>query len=218
MFFDPYFYNYNEFNRQTPFFSYVRILHASPDTPAVDIYLDNALIAKNLSYKNFTEYLSIPTGLHNLMVFPASNKKTPITNTNIFISEKKIFTAAVIGSLNNISIDLISEPIKEIPSNKTLVRFIHLSPSSPPVDITLPNGTKLFEDVEYKEVADYITVDPALYTLQARLSDTDKVILTVPKIHLKPNRFYSIYGIGLSNGNPPLQFLIPLDGNTYLKF
>ncbi|WP_138207702.1 DUF4397 domain-containing protein [Haloimpatiens lingqiaonensis] len=218
MFFNPYFFNYNQFYRLTPFFSYVRLLHASPDAPAVDVYLDKKLIARNLPYKNFTEYLPIPTGLHNLMVFPAGNKKNPVIDTSIFIPEKKIFTAAAIGKLTNISIDLISEPIKEIPNNKTLVRFIHLSPDSPPVDITLPNGNKLFENVAYKEVTDYISVAPGLYTLQARLANTDTIILNVPNIRLKQNRFYSIYAVGLSTGNPPLQVLIPLDGNTYLKF
>jgi hypothetical protein len=208
----------NPFYRMEPVNSYVRILHASPDAPPVDIYANDKLIAKNVSYRNFTPYLNIPSGNTSLRIFPAGRKINPVINTSIFIPAKSIFTIAAAGKLAHIGILAIPEPVKAIPTGKAYVRFAHLSPNAPGVDITLPNGTKLFSNVKFKEYTDYIPVDGGTYTLEARVAGTPKIVLTVPSINIKPGNFYTVYAVGQVSGKPPLQVLIPLDGNSYLKF
>lgn len=212
----------NDFYRQpqrpeAPF-SYIRLLHAVPDAPAVDAYVNDRLVARNLAYRNFTSYIKLPIGSYDIKLFPAGRKTSPVISTKLVVPRQSIFTVAVIGTLKDISIYPILEPqVAKMPGN-AFVRFIHLSPNTPNVDITLPTGQKLFSDVKYKDITPYIPVKPSTLTIEARLAGTDNVILIVPNIRLLPNRFYSIYAIGLLNGKPPLQVLIPLDGNTYLKF
>lgn len=92
------------------------------------------------------------------------------------------------------------------------VRFIHLSPNAPGVDVVLLNGIKLFNDTKYKEATDYINVTPGIYTLQVRPTGSDMVLLTIPNINLETNQVYTIYAIGLVNGNPPLEAVILVDG------
>ena len=58
---------------------------------------------------------------------------------------------------------------------------------------------------------------PSTYRLQARIAGTDQVILDVPNINLTANRYYTVYAVGLPVGQPPLQVLIPLDGQSYLN-
>jgi hypothetical protein len=214
----------NDFNYDLPSymrqdqFSYARILHASPDAPPVDVYLNDRLIARNLAYKNFTPYIKIPTGLYNIRVFPTGQTGNPLIDIQFQVPARTIYTIAAIGKLQNISLQPILDPVIAFNPGSALIRFVHLSPDTPPVDITLPNGQRLFKDVEYKEVTGYIPVSAGTYTVQARPTGTDQVVLIVPNIRLLPNRVYSIYAVGLSQGNPPLQVLIPLDGSTYLKF
>lgn len=198
--------------------SYIRVLHASPDAPAVDIYANDNLIARNLTYRNFTQYLAVSPGKYNIKVYPTGRRDNPVLNTNADILAQSIFTVAAINRLANLSLLPIKEPIMPIPPGKVYVRFAHLSPDAPNVDIALPDGTKLFKDVAYKEVTDYIAVKPGTYTLYVKPAGTDKAVLYVPNITLRPNRFYTVYAVGLTGGNPPLQLLIPLDGNSYLKF
>lgn len=197
--------------------SYIRILHASPNTPSVDIYANNMLFAKNVIYREFTPYISVPSGQYNITIFPSGKMSNPILIKKITIPDNSISTVAAVDYLGNLDLMIIPEPSQPIPSNKTMIRFVHLSPNTPSVDITLPNNTKLFEDVSYKEVTDYIPVPAGTYTLEAHPTGDDEVILYVPNIKLKLNRFYTVYAIGLIENKPPLQVLIPLDGNTYLK-
>lgn len=199
-------------------FSYIRLLHASPDAKPVDVYVNDRLIASNLAYKNFTPYSKLPTGLYTIKVFPAAQTTNPVINTQFQVPARSIYTLAAVGMLQNIALQPILEPVTYYKPGASLLRFIHLSPNTPAVDITLPNGEKLFNDIEYKEVSQYISVNPGVYTFQAKPTGTNNIALLVPNIRLLPNKIYSIYAVGLSEGNPPLQVLIPLDGSTYLKF
>lgn len=203
--------------RQNETVSYVRILHAAPNTPAVDVYVNNNPVAKNVRYREFTKYLSLLPGVYNIKVYAANTTSNPVIDLNTNIPARSIFTAAAIGLPNQVSLQLIPEPHLQRLPGRVYVRFAHLSPNTPNLDITLTNGTKLFSDVQYKEVTDYIPLKPGVYNIQAKVTGTNNIVIRVPNIKLLPNRYYTLYAVGLSGGKPPLQVLIPLDGNSYLK-
>lgn len=197
--------------------SFIRVLHASPNAPGVDIYVNNVLTARDVTYKEFTQYIPLAGGLYNIKAYPTGTKVNPVIDTNVNIPPGSIFTIAVTGMLADIALTLIQEPpIQRLPS-ETFIRVAHLSPNTPHVDITLSSGAKLFTDVEYKEITDYIRIRPGVYELQARQAGTNNIILDVPNTNLRAGNIYTVYIVGLEKGNPPLQVLIPLDGSTYLK-
>ncbi|HYF84323.1 MAG TPA: DUF4397 domain-containing protein [Clostridia bacterium] len=196
---------------------FIRLLHASPNTPTVDVYANDNLVARNLSYKEFTEYFPVPASSYRISAFPTGQKSNPVLSTNISVPAGSILTVAGVGVAPNLSILSVADRLMPIPPGKTYIRFVHLSPNAQSVDVTLPNGTKLFSDVEFKEVTNYIAVNPGQYTLQARAAGMNQVILNVPNINIKPRRFYTIYAVGLAGENPTLQMLIALDGNSYIS-
>jgi hypothetical protein len=197
--------------------SFIRVLHASPNAPGVDVYVNNVLTARDVTYKEFTQYIPLAGGLYNIKAYRTGTNVNPVIDTNVNVPPRSIFTITVTGMLADIALTLVQEPpIQRLP-NETFIRFAHLSPNAPNIDITLPNGTKLFSDVEYKEVTDYIPIRPGIYELQARLAGTDNIVLDVPNINLRSGNIYTVYVVGLANGTPTLQVLIPLDGSTYLN-
>lgn len=198
--------------------SFIRIFHASPDAPAVDVYANGKLIARNLPYKRFTEYLEVPSGNYNVKVFPTGKTINPVINTNLTVEPETIYTIAAADILANIKLISYVDPIIPKVANKAYVRFCHLSPNTPKVDITLPDGKVLFNEVGFEDMTNYIAIDPGVYTLQARPAGTDKVALTIPNIKFNQNRFYTVYAVGLLGKMPPLQVLVPLDGNSYIEF
>ncbi|MDO7788152.1 DUF4397 domain-containing protein [Desulforamulus aquiferis] len=197
--------------------SYIRVLHASPDAPAVDVYANNTALARNLSYRNFTEYLQVPAGTYNLRVFPAGTMTNPVIDTTIEIPDRSIFTVAAKGRLADIGLLLVPDTPGTVPQGMINIRFVHLSPNAPNVDITLPDGTILFSNVPYQGITEYSTISPGTYTLQAREAGTNNIILNVPNQTFAPNRFYTAYAVGLVGETPPLQLLTPLDGNSYIR-
>ena len=51
----------------------LRAVHASPDAPAVDIYVegDNTPVATNVAYGDVTAYVTVPAGTYNVQLRPA---------------------------------------------------------------------------------------------------------------------------------------------------
>ncbi|NBI05829.1 DUF4397 domain-containing protein [Senegalia massiliensis] len=195
--------------------SYARILHASPDAPGVDVYLNNTLIAQNLTYENFTEYLPLMNGRYNVQVFATGTRSNPVIDTVINIMPNSDYTIAATGFLNDIQPLVINDTSYTIPPNMSQVKFVHLVPDAPKVDVTLSDGKKLFENIGFREVSKKILVDPGRYTLQVRIAGTDDVVLTVPNVVLNPSQYYTVYAVGTVKGNKPLQAIIALDKASY---
>lgn len=211
-------YRFSRFgDRQGSDISYIRILHAVPNAPAVDVYANEKLIAQNLSYRGFTVYTPVPAGRYNISILPTGQTTSPVLNTTTEISPRTIYTVAATGLLPEISLFPVVDPVMPKTPGKAMVRFVHLSPNAPAVDIRLPDGTILFSNVSYRQVTNYIPVNQGEYILEARPTGTNQVVLYVPNISLQRDNFYTVYAVGLAGGSPPLQVLIPLDGNTYIS-
>lgn len=207
----------NGFGAMRPTVSYMRLLHASPGTSAVDVYANSSLIASGLSYKGFTEYLQVIPGKYNIKVFPAGTTGRALVDTEMELPVQSIVTTVVTGVSPNIGIKAFFEPVLQIPAGKLYLRFANLVPDGPDLDLVLSDGTKLFEDISYGAATNYIAVFPNTYTFYLQQTGTDKSLLYVPNIQLLPGRFYTIYAVGQVKGNTPLQVLVPLDGNSYIK-
>ena len=44
----------------------VRVLHGSPDAPAVDIYVNGGKVWEALPFREYTEYLVVPAGVYTV--------------------------------------------------------------------------------------------------------------------------------------------------------
>ena len=193
---------------------YVRLLHAVPDAPNVDVYANNNLIIDNFSFGEWTDYFMVPEGTYQLTVYATGTKDSPVASNMLNVNEESVFTVAAVGTLSNIELLAIKDANSSMSSEQSsMVRFLHLSPNAPAVDITLPDGTVIFSNVSFRGITPYIDVEPMNYTLQVRLSGTTTVVLTVPDIVLEEGEFYTIYAIGLAGGSPELEALVLVDGD-----
>lgn len=192
--------------------AYLRVYHASPDAPAVDVYLNDMLAVKDLAYGNITNYLAVNPGVYNVKVFPAGTTKKPVINTNVTLNPGTYNTAAAINRLCDITLLPIADANVPLVPCKANIRFAHLSPNAPRVDITLPNGTVLFRNVGFGQVTGYLPVDPGTYTLQVRVAGTHQVVLTVPNVTVAQDNYYTVYAQGLVGAVPPLEAKLVRDG------
>ena len=213
MFFCPYSNNFPGSTRKLKPTSTIRLFHAAPNAPNVDIYANDKLFIGNLSYGEFTKYMVVPSGKYNIKIYAVGQKEKPVIDTDVNIEPKYAFTGAVIGTLPNLSLLPIPDPANANVFGTPCIRFVHLSPNAPAVDVTLQNGTMLFKNVKYKDYTLYVCIPTGTYTLQVKAAGTNNVVLTVPNVQLGPNIYYSTYAIGLVNGNPPLEALLSIDNN-----
>ncbi|MGI6731536.1 MAG: DUF4397 domain-containing protein [Anaerovoracaceae bacterium] len=203
--------NYEMQQMKEPSMGYVRILHAVPDAPNVDIYANDKIIARNLAFGQNTQYMTVPSGNYEISLYVAGTKDSPVLVNRLAVGNGSITTVTAVGTLDTIGFLAIPDSNMTKESGKAMVRFSHLSPNAPAVDITLPDGTILFRNVSYKQLAPYIPVPPMNYTLQVRAAGTPNVVLTVPNVNLEQNKMYTVYAIGLVGQDPELEALLLLD-------
>lgn len=191
--------------------SLVRVFHAAPQAPNVDVYVNDQMVFSNLAFGDFTRYVYLDEGEYNVSVYLAGQKDRPVINQMVDVPSQQIFTIAATGNLDNLGLLVIPDKVSKSPSqNYSSVRVIHLSPNAPGVDI-LVDGDTLFEDISFGEGTDYVDLNPGTYNVNVVLN-TDKSVVLPLKMTLNPNKIYTIYIIG----NPPsLQAVQVVDGNTY---
>ena len=191
--------------------SLVRVFHAAPQTPNVDLYVNDQMVFSNLAFGDFTRYVYLDEGEYNVSVYLAGQKDRPVINQMVDVPSQQIFTIAATGNLDNLGLLVIPDKVSKSPSqNYSSVRVIHLSPNAPGVDI-LVDGDTLFEDISFGEGTDYVDLNPGTYNVNVVLN-TDKSVVLPLKVTLNPDKIYTIYIIG----NPPtLQAVQVVDGNTY---
>ena len=172
--------------------SLVRIFHAAPQTGNVDVYIYDQMVFNNLAFGDFTRYIYLDQGEHNVSVYMAGQKNTPIINQIVDIPSQQIFTVAAIGNSDDLGLLVIPDKVSKSPSqNYSSVRFIHLSANAPGVDIVV-NKETLFEDIEFEEGTDYLDLNSGTYNINVVLNSDKSVVLPL-KVTLNANKIYTIY-------------------------
>lgn len=195
--------------------SFIRMLHASPNGPAIDIYANDKIVVRRLAYKKFTSYISVVPGTYHLKVLPANAKTDPLLAKKVTVPDKSIFTGAVIGLCPSISLLPVPDLPPRMNPDKAYLRFGHLAPQAARVDLILPDGNVLFGNVPYKGLSKYSELPPGTYTLQLRVSGTNRLVCTVPRQRLAPHKIFSVYAIGLAGEDGSFQLLTSLDGAPF---
>lgn len=191
-----------------PTVGFFRFLHAVPDAPNVDLYSYARSISRNIPFGQYIGYVPLVAEPHQISIYPTGTDEHQALTQLITIGTDSITTLAAVGRENNMQFLEISGANQSTDRNQATLRFAHLSPNAPSVDITLPDGTILFGNIGFKQVSPSIPIDPSITELQVRIAGTPNVVLSAPNLQLEPNKAYTLYALGLVGESPELQVLL----------
>ncbi len=77
----------------------VRLFHASPDAPAVDVLADGEPLFEAVAFEESTNYLAVPAGSYTLTVTPAGDPETVVFEVDVDLDLGTAYTANAIGYL-----------------------------------------------------------------------------------------------------------------------
>ncbi len=175
----------------------VQVVHASPDAPGVDILVDNSKVNSSaLVYPNNTGYLDVAAGVRNIKV-NATGTATSVINADVTFEKDKNYSVFAINRLASIEAAVLTDDLTAPAAGKAHVRFIHLSPDAPAVDITTTTGAIVFGNRAFKSATAFTPLDAGAYNLQVRVAGTSTVALTIPTITLQAGKIYTVFARGL---------------------
>ena len=191
-------------------YSLIRFLNAVPGLGPVDIYLNGSLFFNRVFFTQFTPYLYVPSGSYEIAIFPTMKKENPIIRDFIQVSNNELGTLSLNG-FDDLGLLFIPEAKNDVDNDNSKLRVVHLSPNIPKVNIII-NNEVLFEDIDFKEVTNYINLQPDLYKIDIELSQNNR-LLRSNRVRINPNGIYSLYMLGnFAN----FQVFRSLDGGAFI--
>jgi hypothetical protein len=191
----------------------VRVIHASPDAPAVDVWVNGAKAFSGVTFKAATDYASLAAGEIAVQVVPAGQTSPAVIDAKLNIANDKDYSVVAVNTLANIE-PLVLEDNNAAPAaGKAHIRFVHASPDAPAVDVAVKGGPVIFSNVPFKGTGAYTPVDAGTYDLEVRLAGTDTVALAVPGVKLDAGKVYTAWAMGLAAGEPALSAALTMDAD-----
>jgi hypothetical protein len=182
---------------------YAKILvtHASPDAPGVDLLVDGAKQnSAALTFPNSTAYIQLEAGTRNIKVNVAGTT-TSVINADLNFSKDKNYSIFAVDSVSKISAIVLEDDLTAPAAGKAHVRFVHLSPNAPAVDVAVASsGAVVFGDVVFKENTAFTPLDAGAYSLDVRVAGTSTVALVLPTITLEAGKIYTVFAKGFLGG------------------
>ena len=200
----------------------VRVLHASPDAPAVDVYLDDAAVSAltNVPFGTLSDYLDVPSGDHNVKVYATGTTTDPVIDADVTVAAGTAYTIAATDALASITPQvLVDDPSPACDSAQ--VRVVHLSADAPAVDIAPAGATPdeaVVKNLAYPDASDYLALPGGSYDLEVRLAGETTVALDLPGVTVEDCMAYSVFAIGSaadpSVGGNGLQVVVAVDASA----
>lgn len=175
----------------------VRVVHASPDAPAVDVWVNGGLVFENAPFEGITDFVEVPADTYNVQVVPSGMTEPVVIEADLPLEAGTDYTVIATDYLSMITPNILTATGGEPTAGNVWVRFFHASPDTPAVDIAVTDGPVLLSDVAFQQGTEYIEVPAGTYDLEARVAGTMTVGLALPGIALEAGMVYTVYATGL---------------------
>ncbi|MFH5796953.1 DUF4397 domain-containing protein [Haladaptatus sp. CMAA 1911] len=154
----------------------VRVAHASPDAPNVDVWVDGSKVLSDVPFMAVSDYLDVPTGTRTVTITAAGDPDTVAFEGDLTL-DAMAYTVAAIGELTDDDTEFVPWVLGDDASpgdEMAAVRLAHAAPDAPAVTVTVMDGKKtLFSDVAFGEASDYVEVPAGSYTLEVWPAEGD---------------------------------------------
>jgi hypothetical protein len=180
----------------------VRIMHASPDAPAVDVYVNGERVLANVPFFAVSPYLSLPAGTYSVQVTPAgAGTDQAVLSGDLEVGAGEVLTVAAIDTLANIDIGILEDDNSPTEAGTARVRVFHASPDAPAVDIKIAGtDTAVLEGAEFGDYA-YLDVPAGTYQFDITPAGADTVVFTTPELLFLDGWVYTLTATGLLGQN-----------------
>ncbi len=175
----------------------VRVVHASPDAPAVDVFVDGNRVLTDVPFFAASDYLELAPGEHRFQVAPAGEAaEASVIDTTATLEAGTAYTVAATGLLDNIQPTVLVDDLSAPADGQAKVRVLHFVPDAPAVDVSVQGGDTLLSGLEFPNASDYLEVPADTYDLAVTPSGDDTVVIDLTGTTLEAGMIYDVAATG----------------------
>jgi hypothetical protein len=182
--------------------SRLRVLHGSPNAPAVDVLVNNVSQLTNVPYKTASGYLSVSSGTKNIKVNP-TGATTSVINADVNLAKDTDTTVIAANVVASIEPLVLTDNNTAPASGSIKLRLVHAAPGAPNVDIyvTAPGAdlattTPTLPNIPFKGVSSYLSVPAGTYQVRITPTGTKTVAIDSGSLALTAGQIRTAVALG----------------------
>jgi len=201
----------------------VRVVHASPDAPAVDIYVNGNIVLENLPFREYSEYLSLPVGTYNVEI-KVTGTNTVVKQLSVPLQAGKDYTAIAVGYAGGASpgfdVMLLEDDNSAPADGRIKIRVAHTAPGAPAVDVyvttpfeTLSGKQPVLTNVPFKAASGYLSVPIGMYQARVAVAGTKTIAIDSHRLVTWGGMIRTIIAVDSRGGGAPFDLILLPDRN-----
>jgi hypothetical protein len=175
------------------------LVHASPTTEKLDVYIDNTRASiDDFAFGNKMDYLRAYSGDRTITV-TKKGLTTRLTSDVVKLVPDFGYTVFVVDKFDAIDLLTLQDDLALPAAGKAKIRFVNLSPDGGALNLAI-NGaaTDLADNRAFKEFSAFVSVDAAEnVTFNVKNKATGAVEATISGVKIEDGKIYTIYAKGL---------------------
>ena len=198
----------------------VRVLHASPDAPAVDVLVDGNVALTNVPFAASSSYLSVPAGAHNFKVRATADPSVVVIDVTPTLAAGTDYTVIARNRLSSIEPWLLTDNNAAPMSGQIKLRVVHAAPGAPTVDVyvtapgaALATAMPTLAGVPYAAASDYLAGPAGAYRVRVCPAGTTTVAIDSGPLTLASGQIRTAVAIDAPGGGAPFGAVVLTDRN-----
>lgn len=184
--------------------SWVRVVHAAADAPAVDILANGNLTFEGLKFKNFTEYTPVPPGTYTFAINVSGTSTTAYTSHPATLEGGRAYTFYALGKVTDGSLFIMGtgDDVSMPGTGMARIRVVHGASMAPAVDVyaTTPyapiaSASPALTSVPFGLAGPSLTVPAGAYQGRVAVAGTKTVAIDSGRLVLAGNTARTVVAI-----------------------
>lgn len=192
----------------------VRVIHASADAPAVDVYAGNMKVLSNVPYKAASALLTVNAGMLPIKV-TATGSDTAVISATLDLAKDTVTSVIALNTLAKIEPLVITESQMGPPAGQARLRVVHAAPAAPAVDvyITAPgaaiaSANPTLSNVPFKGFSQGLDVAAGNYQVRVTTVGSKTVVFDSGTLPVTAGADLLALAIPQVNGTSPISLLL----------
>jgi hypothetical protein len=197
----------------------LRVVHASPDAPNVDVLADGNVALSNVAYRTASSYLEVPAGSRNLRVRPTGTT-TVVIDANANLAASGAYTVLATGRVASIAPLVLQDDLTAPTAGNVKLRLVHASPTAGNVDIyvtaptaDLATAAPTLPNVPFRAASAYLQVPAGTYRVRVTPAGSKTVALDVNNVTLTAGQIRTAVALDAPGGGAPFGAILLPDRN-----
>ena len=197
----------------------LRVVHASPDAPNVDVLVDGVAALSNVPFEAASDYLAVPAGARNLRV-RAAGTSTVVIDESATVTAGSAYTVLATGRVASIAPLVLEDDLASPAAGNIKLRLVHAAPTAGNVDIyvTAPaadigGASPTLSNVAFGVASDYLEVPAGTYRVRVTPAGTKTVAIDANDVALAAGQIRTAVAVDAPGGGAPLGAILLEDEN-----